>query len=364
MEIPIEHWERFCQSLSNAGRDILASAAGADPLSQAEGLRYLTRLLRSGIAKFVEYSDPKDPYLANVYDDHLKWGLDNPDSQYAMAYLDGTRTYEISGNVGSVDYFNITTAIMSTDAKYTITGVIDRPDVITDSDGNFRIVLGGEAMSSNWVPLHPESNSVLVRQTFADRQREREMSFRIRLISGQPDRTPLTMEYALSSLAMAGDFFGKTGKTFVELARRIGQSDNLLPRVDQAFMLSMGGDPNYAYFWGGFTVRPGEALLIHFPEVPDCDTWNLCLYDVWLASLDYTKADISLNKKLAKLNDDGSLTIVVAAEQPAHGNWLDTLAHERGNIMSRWINPVRVVEPQTKLVRLDEIDWEAALRRW
>src|SRR5690606_2824363 len=107
----------------------------ADAVSQAEGLRYLTRLLRSGIEKFVEYSDPQDPFLANVYNEHLKWGLDNPDSLYALAYVDGTREYEIVGNVGSVNYFNFTTAKMSLNAKYEITGVLDGPDVQTDADG-------------------------------------------------------------------------------------------------------------------------------------------------------------------------------------------------------------------------------------
>lgn len=364
MTLPVEKWEQFCDAIRESGREILRSADAADPVSQAEGLRYLTRLLRGGIEKFVEYSDPRDPCLANVYNDHLKWGLDNPDSLYALGYVDSDKVYEISGNIGSVNYFNFTTARMNTAAMYEITGVLDSPQVETDAEGNFTVVVGGEARPTNWVALPAGANSILVRQTFADRAREREMSFRISVASGEPDRAPLSLDFALESFGRAQAFFGNTGRTFVGLADTIGKGHNTLPLVDQKLMLSMGGDPNYAYFWGAFDIAPGEALLVHWPEVPDSDTWNLCLYNWWLESLDFTKSTILVNKHLANKNADGSLTIVVAAEAPAHGNWLDTLGHGRGKMMSRWVNPVRVVHPQTRLVKLDAIDWDEVLQRW
>lgn len=364
MSAPIEKWENFCDVIRQTGAEILQSADYADPVSQAEGLRYLTRLLRSGMEKFVEYSDPRDPYLANVYNDHLKWGLDNPDSLYALAFVDSDMVYEISGNVGSVNYFNFTSAKMNPAAMYEITSVLNSPDVVVDAEGNFTIMVGGEAQSTNWVALPAGANSILVRQTFADRSQEREMSFRIRIASKAPDRTPMSLDFAIESVARAEAFFRDTGRTFVKLTQKIGQGHNQLPLVDQDLMLSMGGDPNYAYFWGSFEIASGEALLVHWPEVPETDTWNLCLYNWWLESLDFTKAAILVNKHLAKKNEDGSLTIVVAAEQPAHGNWLDTLGHTRGNMMSRWINPDQIVHAQTALVRLDEVDWSSALSRW
>jgi len=364
MDAASKRWAGFCDSIRDAGQEILRSAEGADPVSQAEGLRYLTRLLRSGIEKFVEYSDPDDPYLANVYNDRLKWGLDNPDSLYAIGAIKDDTEYRITGNIGTVNYFNFTSAIMSTDAKYQITGVLDSPDVVADADGNFTVHVGGPRRAQNWVPLAPGSNSIMVRQTFADRARETEMAFRIEQAGRQSPARPITIDRALEKISQAESFFCNTGRTFVSLADRIGKSVNQLPLVDQAFMLSMGGDPNYAYFWGGFRIEPGEALLIHFRDVPGSDTWSLCLYSYWLESLDYTRALVNLNKHLAQPNADGSLTIVVAAEAPGVPNWLDTQGHIRGNIMSRWVNPDHVTHPSTALVRLDEVDWAARLRRW
>jgi hypothetical protein len=360
----ITRWQEFCHAISASGREILESAEHADGVSQAEGLRYLTRLLRSGIEKFVEYSDPADPYLANVYNAHLKWGLDNPDSLYAMAYLDGRREYVITGNVGTVNYFNFTSAKMSTTAKYEITGVLDSPEVKTDAKGNFTVYVGGPQRDSNWVRLEPDSNSLLVRQTFADRSSETEMSFDIRFNTGSGRIAPMTMEQAIVRSEQAQAFFSNTGRTFVNLAATLMKEVNRLILVDQNFMLSMGGDPNYAYFWGSYQINPGEALLIHFPDVPKTETWSLCLYNTWLESLDFTKAQVNLNKHLAVQNPDGSLTIVVSDAKPSHGNWLDTLGHGRGCIMSRWVKPERVVMPCTELVRLDTVDLAEKMRRW
>lgn len=357
-------WRAFCNALEETGCEILESAQGADPVSQAEGLRYLTRLLRSGIEKFVEHSDPRDPFLANVYNERLKWGLDNPDSLYAMAYVDGTKEYEITGNVGTVPYFNFTSAIMSTTAHYDITGVLDSVDVKADANGDFKVWLGGPERSENWVRLDPASNSMMVRQTFADRSREREMSFKIAIASEPASAVPVTMTDAIARTGQAQAFFANTGRTFVKLAATLRESRNALPLVDQALMLSMGGDPNYAYFWGSFDLADGEALLVHWPEVPDAQNWNLCLYNYWLESLDYTKGQISVNKDQAILNDDGSLTIVVSDQRPKAGNWLQTLGHGSGTMMSRWINTSKVVTPRTQLVRLDEVDWSARTKIW
>jgi hypothetical protein len=364
MQDAIKRWEEFCESIRTSGRDILQAAEQADALSQAEGLRYLTRLLRGGIEKFVEYSDPTDPCLANVYNTHLKWGLDNPDSLYAMGYVDGQREYVITGNVGTVSYFNFTSSKMSTTAKYEITGVLNSTDVKTDANGNYTVYVGGPKRDTNWLPMDPQSNSLLVRQTFLDRSRETELTFDLRFAS-EAGRAPLmTMEQALARSKQSEAFFANTGRTFINLTATMMKSVNQLPRVDQNFMLSMGADPNYAYFWGSFDLKPGEALLVHFPEVPNAENWNLCLYNYWLESLDFTKARIYLSKPMAQLNADGSLTIVVSDEKPTHGNWLDTLGHQQGCMMSRWIKPDRVVLPLTEVVRLNAVDLAQKMKRW
>jgi len=129
-------------------------------------------------------------------------------------------------------------------------------------------------------------------------------------------------------------------------------------------MLSLGGDPNYAYFWGGYKLGADEALAIHFREIPAAENWNLCLYNHWLESLDYTRSAILINQRTAQPNPDGSLTILVANRDPGLPNWLDLQGHTEGAIMSRWIVPEKVVEPACRVIRLDEASRAALSQRW
>ncbi|MCW2569969.1 MAG: hypothetical protein JWO88_27, partial [Frankiales bacterium] len=38
-----------------------------------------------------------------------------------------------------------------------------------------------------------------------------------------------------------------------------------------------------------------------------------------------------------KLNDDGTVTFVVADTDPGWGNWLDTTGHTSGTALLRWV---------------------------
>jgi hypothetical protein len=51
-------WDDFCDTLKAAGATVLSPSAPHDPLSQAEGYRYLSRVARAGLENFVECSDP------------------------------------------------------------------------------------------------------------------------------------------------------------------------------------------------------------------------------------------------------------------------------------------------------------------
>ena len=193
-DVAIEQWAQFCDGLKASGRDILSTAQGVDEVTQAEGLRYLTRLLRGGIERQIEYADPLDPFMAPTKNERLKWGLDNPDSIYSMSEVDGRCEYELTGNVGAVPYFNFTSAARGEDAKQVTSGFLDGSDVKTDAAGDFTIRVGGPERTENWLRLAPGSTTLLLRQTFGDRAAEQEMTCRIRLLSDiGPDR-PLKLD--------------------------------------------------------------------------------------------------------------------------------------------------------------------------
>ena len=57
----------------------------------------------------------------------------------------------------------------------------------------------------------------------------------------------------------------------------------------------------------------------------------------------------------AVYRDDGSVRIVVAAEDPGVDNWLDTCGHQRGTMCVRWIRARTHPDPRTRVVKRAEL---------
>src|SRR5690349_19626238 len=90
-------WNDFCNALKMAGYVILREGTPTDPLTRAEGYRYLSRLLRAGLETFVENADPKTPVLARPVHETAKMGADNPDNYYQHAAISGQYEYRLIG---------------------------------------------------------------------------------------------------------------------------------------------------------------------------------------------------------------------------------------------------------------------------
>jgi hypothetical protein len=74
-----------------------------------------------------------------------------------------------------------------------------------------------------------------------------------------------------------------------------------------------------------------------------------------MESLDYRYYRITINKHTARYEDDGSLRIVVAHEDPGHPNWIETAAHHQGTMCFRWIRADEHPQPATRVVKLSEL---------
>jgi len=54
-------WTKFCRDLESAGQQVLSSGLQTSDTERAEGLRYLTRLLRVGLDMHLEHGDAAFP---------------------------------------------------------------------------------------------------------------------------------------------------------------------------------------------------------------------------------------------------------------------------------------------------------------
>ncbi|MFM2410086.1 MAG: hypothetical protein RL481_914, partial [Pseudomonadota bacterium] len=107
MTDPAQSWRDFCAKLAEAGDIILAPDVPSDPLTRAEGFRYLSRLTKLALEQYVEASDPDFPFFYKLSHETAKIGADNPDNVYWNASIKGTNDYRITGKRGSMFYFSI-----------------------------------------------------------------------------------------------------------------------------------------------------------------------------------------------------------------------------------------------------------------
>jgi hypothetical protein len=349
-------WEEFCDGLKAAGASLHFPGTPQTPLDQAEGVRYLGRLVRAGLEAFVEHADPARPVLHRVVHETVKMGSDNPDNHYLTARLDGALEYRIVGRRNTVRYLGFGTQRGSYGRSGGMppTGYLEGSDLVMDAEGRFEIVLSARPQPGNWLPMTAETGTLIVRQTFLDREHEVPATLEITCVSEgvQPRRpSPRDVEEGLqaTSALVAG-----ASLLFAKWARDFRAHSNRLPRFDPERSLQAGGDPHIAYYHSHWALQAEQALVIEV-EPPPCDHWNFQLNNYWMESLDYRHHRIHVNQHTAVYERDGSLRIVVAHRDPGLPNWIETVGHESGTMCFRWVRAEHHPTPRTRVVTLAEL---------
>ena len=181
-------WDEFCDALKEAGKIIRSEKAPKDAFNQAEGYRYLSRLLRGGLEGFLEFRDPLFPQLRCGAHETIKLGADNPDNRYESATINPAHEYRIYGNRGTVDYLGISTVInkYASGGTMEVTGHIDHKEMELGPNGEIEIIISRDEKPGNWLPMGEDTNSITVRQTFQDRVNEKAAELKIERIGDPP----------------------------------------------------------------------------------------------------------------------------------------------------------------------------------
>lgn len=346
-------WEDFCDGLKAAGQTILSAETPKTELDRAEGWRYLTRLTRIGLEMMLECADPDFPTFYSANHATAKIGGDNPDNLYLNATIDGRREYRITGTRGTVHYLSFATRAnrYAIDGTMRDTGNLDAKDLKLSSDGRLEIVLSRNRRGENWLPVSSETNFVNVRQTFLDRTQERPAELAIECVGGPRWPAELGARELDRRLLEVANFVRGTASTFADWMRLFKSRPNELLPWDQQMFQRAGGDPSIHYLHGYWKLSPGEALVID-TEVPVCRHWNLQLDNYWMESMDYRYLPAHVNTHTAKYNPDGSVTVIVAEEDPGRPNYLYTAGHREGSVLLRWVQAERHPAPKCRVVPL------------
>lgn len=348
-------WDEFCDNLRSAGASLMYPGAPRDTFSQAEGLRYLTRLTRGGLEAFVEYCDPAFPVLRRMAHETVKLGADNPDNYYFNAPIDAKYGYRIRGKRNSVHYLGFFTrnGNYGTTGGLTPCGALEGAALELEEDGSFEIILSKEPSGKNWLKIDDGTTMVMVRQTFLNRHAETAAEVAIENLDGRKAPGLLTPAMIDEGLKTASLFVAGASMMFAKWAHGFRKHTNRLPMFSPEVSNAAGGDENIIYYHSHWRLAENESLVIEV-QPPRCDSWNFQLNNYWMESLDYRYFTICINKSTAKYEPDGSVIVTVAHHDPGRPNWINTCGHREGTMLWRWYRLAageKPPEPQCRVVK-------------
>jgi hypothetical protein len=365
-------WDDFCEVLRIAGHAMERWGLEPSELERAEWYRFVTRLVRNGLERFVENREPTRPRLRDA-----SWrssiNVQSPDQDHLMCEFDAARDYRIHGRRGGAPYFVI--AVWSAaqpsepgaqdwaargfeglrefdPATLRTTGFLASPDIRFEADGRFEVVLSQRPQPGNWLKLEPDNVGVLIRMVYSDRSRQAPPELQIERLDGVRPRPVQAGEMADGLAIAAQEVLG-----YAELVRawwqdNLGQRPNRL-RYSQATYLSNGGVADRHFAFGTWQKAADEALVLEFAP-PECEHWIFQLCNLWQENLDcYEEKQGYVTRFTSRHEPDGSVRLVVADRDPGvGGNWIDSYGHTRGIMGLRLIrtqSPPPVVLHRVKL---------------
>jgi hypothetical protein len=308
-----------------------------------DGYVWITSLLRVALDCYL-WADPLRPRFKEIVGVDKKWGGDNADAFYFLAAVDGDRRYRVRGRKGDTSYLALTVYGGPRDGGYasqrTVATLNDR-DMKLEPDGSFEVTLSAEEPGDggNWLKLEADSIFVITRDYMNDPVAGSRATWEIECLESAPPPRPDDAELAGRFRAVTRFLQDQAGFQPVPLPEPNTIQD---PAPARAVFGWNAGDAVYAM--GGFDLADDEALVLH-GRSPGCAFWNLCLWNPFLHTYDYTSERVTLNGSQCHYEPDGSWTIVISPADPGHPNWISTAGRRKGLVWFRWFLAEEIPKP-------------------
>lgn len=361
-------WKDFCAQLEAAGDKVFKDYNPATPLHRADAFRFLTQNLGQAFDLALETKNTQFPVLYTFCNPNCKLGGDAADFVYQQAWIDGQSVYKISGNRGTARFLNFTvqgprpdkqpgTDIPSLHEPF---GDIPEANLFgtqleSNWDGSFELFIGGPKREGNWLPTTPGSRKLFLRQGF-DRYDEIPARMRIERIGMVEPRPLPTPEDLIESMAWAGDFITGLMRDWPD------HSHNYSPFCDAVNVNAFPPDPagdggdqkrGRAVAHLVWELAADEALIIEF-DAHD-SFWMIANMGVFFNSMDFLYRPISYTPSRTKVDADGKVRLILAHDDPAFHNWIDTQRFERGNMTYRNLMSTKSTAFRTQLVKAKDL---------
>ncbi len=351
-------WQELLAAMDEAQATVYSEEAGKTELDRAEGLRFLTQLLRVSFEIFVEKGDPAYPEFTNWEKPDRKILGDNPDGYYLTAPLSGRYDYKITGDRGSTGYISFTVYGRGLNGWNRVAQSLSVNDLIVGDNGEIDIALSKERPEGtvNWIELDSDAHMIMVRQYFHDRNIEEPAVLTIRAVDVEGVPALTTERQMAERLARATIFFRELVDGAVVLSNMMAAQPNVSDppkKFDARIRGIFYPTDDNTYYGGWYELEPGEVLVIE-GETPVAPYWNVLLQNRWMQSFDGRYFRINLNDRQIEREPDGTFKVIVAHEDPGHPNWLQTSGHNQGLVAIRYQLATSAPKPDMRVITLEE----------
>jgi hypothetical protein len=346
----LEAFELVRTMLTSMTETVVADAE--TELELLEGLRVLGRV--TALASEVSLDGlPDAPWFFSMDTPARYVGGPNPDGEYYLAMLDGTRGYRVRGRRGTSAYlgFQVLAGVGLTPRRMAA-HVSDR-ELVLDGDGGFELVISTakpeDLGSATWVEIPEDASALVVREYVADRAGERLAELSIELLD-PPDRPALvTDEQLAEQLTSWAWTIAKLATLHRTIKPELLELPNQLVNAAAAELGAADTTPDNLYMIGTFRLQPGEALELEI-DPPATRYWSVTLENIWHECLEPGRRRSSLTNASAVPGPDGKVTVTIAGEDPGAANWLDTGGRHRGFVILRWLDNPEAPAVTTRVV--------------
>jgi len=349
-----EAWEDFCNTLRDAGQQILEAEQPDLPNVRAEGFRYLLGLLKVGVAQAGELHDRDHPKWLRFQDSFSKWGAENADNHYLATHIRSDATYRIRGTRGSCFTFLIEVR----EGFMQLGDTADYANLTAEQldlapDGSFEITASREPQPGNWLPLDESARQIVIRQYFKDWENESPATFEIERTGEDGDPpNPLESAGVARILDDAANWVSTSTRFWGSWIPELRA--NHQPGMVRPALKYVGGADDIRYGNDYYQLDAGDALIVELTP-PRARYWAFQLCNLWFVTPDYANRSCSLNDAQLRLDSDGRCRIVVAHQDPGVPNWLDTGGAVEGCLQYRYIWTEDSPVPSVRVVPQEEV---------
>lgn len=265
-----------------------------------------------------------------------RYSYDNPDCIYRTVPIDGSLHYVITGYRHPEGPSDVTFSLISDPNSQTTVAALAGPDLVVDQDGSYTITIGNSPSDgrTNHIQSTLLAKQLFIRNNLGDWSTQIPDNITVQLLDDATGHAPIgEAAIIINAQWNLQESIIDYGVGALGLKTMINPTNQLSAPSQSS---TLGTLTTQASAFGHFALSAGEALVATLDPGP-ADYFVFPLTNPWIITPTIPGSrQLSLNSVQAAANANGTYTFVVAGEDPAVHNWIDTTGLTEGTFMVRW----------------------------